>query len=126
MREECGLRRQFRVETAVDLKSALRACIEKDGPVVHGGFRFGVNRPYYGRVHNRAPHKRRQEHLRAILQHGSGLATEKELKCSYMAHNGDAAKWHFLPYITCAQATPMLKLKAYQDIPWLFESHGLL
>ena len=32
-----------------------------------------------------------------------------------MAHNGNAAKWHFLPYITCGQAIPILKLKALED-----------
>ena len=66
-------------------------------------------------VHNRAPQQRWQEHWRAILKHGSGLATEKELKSSYMAHNGNAAKWHFLPYVTCGQVIPILKLKALED-----------
>ena len=32
-----------------------------------------------------------------------------------MAHNGGAAKWHFLPYITCGQVIPILKLKALED-----------
>ena len=47
--------------------------------------------------------------------HGSGLVTEKERKCSYMAHTGNDAKWHFLPYITCGQVIPILKLKALED-----------
>ena len=79
------------------------------------GFSFGVKRPYYGMMHNRAPPKRWQVHWRAILQHSSGLATEKELKYSYVAHNGNAAKWHFLPYITCGQVIPILKLKVLED-----------
>ena len=37
--------RQFQVETAVDLASALRACIEKDGSIVYVGFSFGVKPP---------------------------------------------------------------------------------
>ena len=77
--------------------------------------KFRVKRPYYGLVHARAPHKRWQEHWRAILQHGSALATEKELKYSCMDHNVNAAKWHFLPYITCGQVIPILKLKALED-----------
>ena len=32
-----------------------------------------------------------------------------------MAHNGNAAKWHFLPYITCGQVIPILKLEALED-----------
>ena len=56
-----------------------------------------------------------QEHWTAIPQHGLGLVTEKELKCSYMAHNGNAAKMHFLPYVTCGQVIPILKLKSLED-----------
>ena len=74
-----------------------------------------MKRPYYGVVHNRPPQQRRQERWRAILQHGSGLAIEKELKYSYMAHNWNAARWHFLPYITCGQVIPILNLKALED-----------
>ena len=32
-----------------------------------------------------------------------------------MAHNGGGAKWHFLPYITCGQVIPILKLKTLED-----------
>ena len=74
-----------------------------------------TKRPYYGLVHNREPQQRWQEHWRAILQHGSGMATEREQSYSYMAHRGGAARWHFLPYITCGQVIPILKLKALED-----------
>ena len=106
--------KQFQVETAVDLSCALRACMEKDDSIVYVGFSFKSKRPYYGMVHNRAPHGRWQEHWRAILQHGSGIAIEKEQKYSFMSHNGGAAKWHFLPYITCGQVIPILKLKTLE------------
>ena len=46
------------------------------------------------------------------------MATETELKCSYTAHNGNAAKCakrHFLPYITFGQVIPILKLNALED-----------
>ena len=70
---------QFQVETAVDLPFAIRACMEKDDSVVYVGFNFGVKRPYYGMVHSRdsarEPHQRWHAHWRAILQHGSGIAT---------------------------------------------------
>ena len=100
--------KQFQVETAVNLSRALRVCMEQDDSVVHIGFNFGVSRPYYGMVHNREPRQRWQElkHWRAVLQHGSGMATEKELNCSYMALHGNAARWHFLPYISCGQDQP--------------------
>ena len=55
------------------------------------------------------------EHWRAILQHGSGMATEGAQKYSYMSHNGGAAKWYFLPYITCGQVIPILKLETLDD-----------
>ena len=70
----------FQVETAVNLSCEIRACMEKDDSIVYVGFSFGVKRHYYGMVHNREPHQRWQEHWRAILKHGSGMATEKELK----------------------------------------------
>ena len=40
------------------------------------------------------------------------MATEKELKYSFTAHHGGAAKWHFLPYISCGQVIAVQKLKA--------------
>ena len=43
------------------------------------------------------------------------MATEKELKYSYVAHNGNAAKWHFLPYITCGQVISIPKLQALEN-----------
>ena len=86
------------VETAGDLTCALKACMEKDDSIVYVGFNFSVRRPYYGMVHNREPHRRWQEHRKAVLRHSSGMATEKELKYSFMAQHGNAAKWHFLPY----------------------------
>jgi hypothetical protein len=88
--------------------------MEKDDSIVYVGFSFKSKRPYYGLVHNRAPHGRWQEHWRAILQHGSGIAIEKEQKYSFMSHNGGAAKWHFLPYITCGQVIHILKLKTLE------------
>ena len=69
---------QFQVETAVDLSCAIRTCMEKDDSIVYVGFNFGVRRPYCGMLHNRKPHQRWQEHWRATIQHGSGMATEKE------------------------------------------------
>ena len=107
--------KQFQVETAVDLSCALRACMEKDDSIVYCGFSFTSKRPYYGMVHNRAPHQRWQEHWRAILQHGSGMAIEKEQKYMFMSQHGGAAKWHFLPYITCGQVIPVLKLKTLES-----------
>ena len=88
--------------------------MEKDDSIVHVGFSFRTKRPYYGLVHNRKPQERWQEHWRAILQHGSGMATEREQKYSYMSHNGAAAKWYFLPYITCGQVIPILRLKTLE------------
>ena len=68
----------FQVKAAVALSCAIWPCMEKDDPIVRVGFNVGVKRPYYGMVHNREPHQRWQEHLRATIQHGSGMATEKE------------------------------------------------
>jgi hypothetical protein len=89
--------------------------MEKDDSIVYVGFSFTSKRPYYGMVHNRAPHQRCQEHWRAILQHGSGMAVEKEQKYMFMSQHGGAAKWHFLPYITCGQVIPVLKLKTLES-----------
>ena len=43
------------------------------------------------------------------------MTIERGQNYSYMAHNGGAAKWYFLPYITCGQVTPILKLKTLED-----------
>ena len=94
--------------------------MEKDNSFVYVGFSFKSKRPYYGLVRDRAPHGRWQEHWRArdpaILQHGSGMTIEKEQTYSYMSHNGGAAKWHFIPYITrsCGQVIPIQKLKTLE------------
>ena len=85
--------------------------MDKDDSIVYVGFSFKSKRPYYGLVHNRAPHGRWQEHWRAILQHGSGMAIAKEQNYSSMSHNGGAATWHCLPYITRGQVIPIQKLK---------------
>ena len=82
------MRMQFQVETAVDLSCGIRACMEKDDSIVYVGFNICVKRPYYGMVHSRGAYQRCQEHCRVILQHGAGIATEKELKCSYMSKTG--------------------------------------
>ena len=66
--------------------------MEKDDSIVYVGFSFRTKRPFYGLVHNRKPQQRWQERGRAILQHGSGMSTEREQTYSYMAHNGGAAK----------------------------------
>ena len=71
--------------------------MEKDDSIVYVGCSFILKRRYYGLVHNRVPQGRWQEHLRALLQHGSGMSIEREQNYSYMAHNGGAAKWCFLP-----------------------------
>ena len=106
---------QVHVETAVDLSCVLRACMEKDDYIVHVGFSFILKRPYYGSVHNRKLQGRWQERWRAILQHSSRMSIQREQKYSYMPHNGGAAKWYFLPYITCGQVIPFSKLKTLED-----------
>ena len=107
--------KQFQLETAVDLSCVLRACMERDDLGVYVGFSFSVRRPYYGVVHNREPHRRSQEHWRADHQHGSGMATERELKYSYMAKTGNAARWYSIPYISCGQVVSVQKLKALES-----------
>ena len=94
--------------------------MEKDDSIVYVGFSFGVKRPYYGMVHNREPHQRWQKHWRAILQHGSGMATEKGLSYSHMSQNGSAARWHFVPYISCGSGA--CRFSAAPSIPESTES----
>ena len=46
-----------------------------------------MKRTYYGMVHERTPHERRQEHWRAVLQHTAGLASETDRRYEYSKHS---------------------------------------
>ena len=102
---------QFCVVTAVELASVLTACMEENNSIVYIGFSLQTKRAYYGMVHERSPHERWQEHWRAVMQHGAGIATEAEKKYTYMASHGGAASWFFLPYISCGQVMPLHRLR---------------
>ena len=45
------------------------------------------------------------------MQHGAGIASEKEMKYTFMASHGGAASWFFLPYISCGQVMPLHRLR---------------
>ena len=79
--------------------------------IVYIGFNLQVKRAYYGMVHERSPHERWQEHWRAVMQHSAGIASEKEMKYTFMASHGGAASWLFLPYISCGQVIPLHRLR---------------
>ena len=83
----------------MDLANTLIACMKSNDSIIYIGFNLQVKRAYYGMVHERPPHKRWQEHWRAVLQHVAGIASETERKYEYMARHGGAASWPFLPYI---------------------------
>ena len=95
---------QFCVVTAVDIMANIPiACMKRNDSIVYIRFNLKVKRAYYGIVHERRPHKRWEEHWRAVLQHSAGIAIETERKYEYMARHGEAASWLFLPYISCGQ-----------------------
>ena len=98
----------------MDLPCAIRASMEKHVSIVNVWFDFSAKRPYCGMVHNREPRRRWQEHWRAILQHASGMATEKEFKCAYMSQHRSAVRWRLLPYISCGQVIAVQKLQALE------------
>ena len=45
------------------------------------------------------------------MQHSAGIASEKEMKYTFMASHGGAASWLFLPYISCGQVIPLHRLR---------------
>ena len=45
------------------------------------------------------------------MQHSAGLASEVEMKCTFVACHGGAASWLFLPYISCGQVIPRHRLQ---------------
>ena len=98
------------------LYCAIRACMEADpdDSSVHVGLNFSAERPYCGMAHDKEPRRRCQGSWGDVLRQGSGMAmaTGKELKYSHMAQPGNAARWHFLPYISCVQVIAVQKLKA--------------
>ena len=83
---------QFQVDTAEELAVKLRVYMDRDGSIIYLGFSFGSKRPYYGLVEAHAPHERWVGHWRAIRQHQTGLATNREEKYAYMAANGGIRK----------------------------------
>ena len=100
---------QFQVDTAEELAAKLRVCMDRDDSIIHIGFSFGSKRPHYGLVEAHAPHERWVEHLRAIRQHQTGLATGDE-KYAYIEANGGISKWFVLPYISCGQQIELNRL----------------
>ena len=90
---------QFQVDTAVELAMKLHVCMDCDDSIIHVGFGFHLKWPYYGLVEACAPHEQWVEHWRAIRQHQTGLAMNREEKYVYMAANGGISQWFFLPYV---------------------------
>ena len=100
------------MDTAAYSADTLAACMKRNDSIIYIGFNLQVKRAYYGMVHERTPHERRQEHWRAVLQHTAGLASGTERKFEYMACHGGAASWLFLPYISYGQVIPHHRLQS--------------
>ena len=101
---------QFQVDTAVELAMKLRVWMDRDDSKIYVGFSFRSKRPYYGLAEARAPHERWVEHWRAIRQHQTGLAVNREEKYAHMAANGGISQWFFLPYVSCGSSYPMYRV----------------
>ena len=106
---------QFQVDTAVALAMKLRVCINRDDSIIYVGFSFRSKRPYYGLVEARSPHERWVEHWRAIRQHPTGLAVNREETCAYMAVNGGISQWFFLPYLSCGTQIELSRLQQLEQ-----------
>ena len=106
---------QFQVDTAVELAAKFRVCMDRDNSTIYVGFSFRSMRSYYGLVEARAPHERWVEHRRAIRQHQTGLATNREEKYAYMAADGGIRKWPFLPYVSCGTQIELSNLQQLEQ-----------
>ena len=108
---------QLQVDTAVELAMKLRVCMDRDDSIMHVGFSFRSKRPYYGLVEACAPHERWVEHWRAIRQHQTGLAVNREEKYAYMAANGGISQWIFLPYdiVSCGKQIKLNRLQQLEQ-----------
>ena len=102
---------QFQVDTAVKLAMKLRVCMDRDDFIMCVGFGFRSMRSYYGLVEARAPHERWVEHWRAIRQHQTGLAVNREEKYANMAASGGISQWFFLPYVSCGKQIELNRLQ---------------
>ena len=49
------------------------------------------------------------------MQHSANLASEVEVKYTFMARHGGAASWLFLPYISCGQVIPRHRLHSLEQ-----------
>ena len=106
---------QFQVDTAVELATKLRVCMDRDDSIIYVGFSFRSMRSYYGLVEAHAPHERWVEHWRAIRQHQTGLASDREEKYAYMAANGGISQWFFLPYVSCGKQIELNRLQQLEQ-----------
>ena len=106
---------QFQVDTAEELAKKLRVCMTRDDSIIYVGFSFKSMRSYYGLVEARAPHERWVEHWRAIRQHTTGLASNREEKYAYMAANGGICEWFFLPYVSCGKQIELNRLQQLEQ-----------
>ena len=87
----------------------------RDDSIIYVGFSFRSMRSYYGLVEARAPHERWVEHWRAIRQHQTGLASNREEKYAYMAANGGISQWFFLPYVSCGKQIELNRLQQLEQ-----------
>ena len=55
------------------------------------------------------------EHWRAIRQHQTGLAVNREEKYAYMAANGGINEWFFLPYVSCGKQIELNRLQQLEQ-----------
>lgn len=103
---------QHQCAAAVDLATCFLTIMDRDDSIVYIGFSFHSKRPYIGLVHDRQPYLRWEEHWRCILQSMRGELCER--KYDYMADNGGAKAWFFVPWVSCGDTISLNRLRVLE------------
>ena len=112
------LLKQYGVGTAVELARRIALTHAAPVSVVYIGFSFCTSRPYIGMVQDRDPWLRFTEHWIKIADHQAGISDPREAKYSYMASQGGADRWHFLPLVVSSMVLSRRDLHRLERHVW--------
>jgi hypothetical protein len=83
---------------------------------IYVGLNLRSSRKYFGLVEDRNPLLRFKEHWAAIDDHHRGTEANFDWKYNYMARQGGAAAWIFLPLISLPVVIPKHRLRTLEKL----------
>ena len=104
---------------AVTLAGVLSGLLSEEAlpcSTIYVGLNLRSSRKYFGLVEDRNPLLRFKEHWAAIDDHHRGTEATTDWKYNYMARQGGAAAWIFLPLISLPVVIPHHRLRTLEKL----------